>query len=51
MTAAVLREILSRLIRLREATEDGDVLLSEGIADDLERDLHRWIAQLEERAA
>lgn len=51
MSAALLREILSRLVRLREATEDGEIELSEAIAADLERDLTRWLRHLEERSS
>ena len=49
MTAAVLQDILTRLIRLREANEDGEIELVEAISDDLERDLRRWIRHLQER--
>ena len=50
MTAGVLRDVLSRLVRIREAEEDGDLDLFEALADDLELYLRRWIVRLEERS-
>jgi hypothetical protein len=47
MTASMLREILARLVRLREAAEDGEIELSDQIGIDLEHDVARWIRQLE----
>jgi hypothetical protein len=46
----ILRDALSRIIRIREGHADGDLALAEQIAEDLEHDLAGAIVRLEEAA-
>jgi hypothetical protein len=48
----VLRDVAARIARLLEALGDGEYDVAIFVAEDLEHDLHAWIAALEkERAA
>ena len=49
LTVHVLRDTLARVVRIREALQDGDHLFAEDVAGDLAADLWRLVEAAERR--
>jgi hypothetical protein len=47
----LVRDVLNRIVRAREALYDGEGCCLESMLDDLEHDLASWLGQVEEGPA